>query len=920
MALDLSFPRRPILEMWLGGQWRDLSSDVRQKPGYRIAYGAKDESTAPSPALARFTLDDTAHNYSPHDPRGIYFGQEFQNAPCRLALDVGKDAFARTVAADWGTSPQNGAWSGAGTRSVSGGEGRHSIAGTNTFVRTTLDTINSRDIEVRVSVIIDSVASVTGGALEAANIILRYGNSGADFYLCRMKVTTSNTVELSILSRDTSTIAGPVVLGTAYSGQQWRVAACVERDTIRMKAWPTSTTEQQHWDLTSEPFAAFVSGGVGVRSGVATGNTNAKPIVFRYSNLEIRKPRHIGEVSKWAPARKKGEVDRTVAVEVSALPRRLQQAKNVLRSAAYRYITRPGRPFVPCEYWALDENSDATSLGTNSVLGGDYAKFVQQLDANSLLSGAVSWGAGKGLVGIGQSATLTGVGQLVLPVRTANLATAYSVAWVQKLSQDSGGRVVMRNVTAANDVFFTFFTDGTYQVQIGTGLSFTTVFTGQLPLPGYDDTWHHFSFTMDRITGTQIGCRLSIDGDTVNSALVSPVTYAALRQIELQGGDQGTTNPGAFGQVVVFPQRNLDSGIAGLLYDGVYGQIGETALARFLRVTTEEGYEADYRGITVVSATMGPQPMKTLMQILDECVAVDRGSRYDLKASLALAMRTVNSTLLQPAALTLSYAGGQVDEEFQPTTDDQGLINDVTAKRPNGGAFQAVKATGPKNVLDPGTVAGAVGRVDGSVDTNVTNDSLLPEQAGWRVSKGTVAEPRYPTIAVNLRAPDITNAVAEAALDVGPDDLIQVTNAGSAGVFVPARQIARGYTETFDTAALHSIVFTCSPASLYDAAVLDSATNGVLAGNTSHGAPSTITSGVTTTGVTLSVASTGYLWKTGAQTLQAILNGEQVTVTNVTGTSSPQTFTVVRSVNGVVKTHTSGAPIEVMTPRRLAPS
>lgn len=919
MGLDLSFPRRPVLEMWMAGQWRDMSTDLRQKPAVSVAFGAKDESAKPSPFLAKFTLDDTAHNYSPHDPRGLYFGQEFQNAPCRMALDVGKDAFARTVPADWGNSPQNGAWSGAGTRSVAGGEGLHSIAGTNTFVRTTLDTINSRDIEVRVSVVIDSVASVTGGALEPANIILRYSNAGADFFLARMSVTTANQVQLSIMLRGTSFIAGPITLGTAYSGQQWRVAAGVENDTVRMKAWPAASTEQRNWDLVSPPFAVFGAGGVGIRSGVATGNTNAKPILFRYTNLEIRKPRFIGEVSAWKPSRQKGEVDRTVAVEVSGLPKRLQQARKPLRPAAYRYITKTGQPFVPTEYWALDENADATDLGVNAIVRGDYAKFVQNLDANSLLSGAIQYGAGKGLVSIGQAVTLTGIGNLILPVRIDGLSASYTVAWVQKLSQASGGRVTFRNVTAANDVFFTFFTDGSYQAQIGTGLSFTTLFTGQLPLAGYDDTWHHFSFTMNPNTGTHVQCWLSIDGATASGIDVTPKTYAALRQIELTGGDQGSTTPGAFGQVVVFPQRNIDAGIAGLLNDGVMGQVGETALARFLRNATEEGFRTDYRGITAASATMGPQPEATLIDLLDQCVAVDRGSRYDPKGDLALAMRSVRSMLNQTPALTLDYAAGQVDAEFQPTTDDQALLNDVTAKRPNGGRFQAVKLTGPKNVSDPGALAGAVGRVDGSVDTNTTEDYGLREQAGWRLTKGTVAEPRYPAIVVNLRAPDVTSAVAEAALDVGQDDVVQVVNANSAGVFLPAKGIVRGYVETFDDAYLHRVAFTCAPASLYDPGVLDSATLCLIAGGTSKGNPSTLTVAVNTVATSLTVASTNYVWKTGAMSLAAVLDGEPVTITNIAGATSPQTFTVTRSLT-VVKSHAIGAPIEIVARRRYAPS
>jgi hypothetical protein len=177
MALDLSFPRRPVLEMYLAGAWRNISTDLRQKPAVVITRPRRDWAVKPSPGLCRLTLDDTSHNYSQHDPMGIYHGFEFLNAPGRFALEVGKDAFPRTVAANsWGASPQNGAWislvSGTAGMSVSGNEGRHTVTTTNSYAMTTLDTITVRDLEQRVSVTIDSVASVTGGVLEPANMVM----------------------------------------------------------------------------------------------------------------------------------------------------------------------------------------------------------------------------------------------------------------------------------------------------------------------------------------------------------------------------------------------------------------------------------------------------------------------------------------------------------------------------------------------------------------------------------------------------------------------------------------------------------------------------------------------------------------------------------------------------------------------------
>ena len=48
------------------------------------------------------------------------------------------------------------------------------------------------------------------------------------------------------------------------------------------------------------------------------------------------------------------------------------------------------------------------------------------------------------------------------------------------------------------------------------------------------------------------------------------------------------------------------------------------------------------------------------------------------------------------------------------------------------------------------------------------------------------------------------------------------------------------------------------------------------------------------------------------------VNGEQMTVTAVSGSSSPQDFTVTRSVNGVTLAHQAGEAITLFTPPIVA--
>jgi hypothetical protein len=87
---------------------------------------------------------------------------------------------------------------------------------------------------------------------------------------------------------------------------------------------------------------------------------------------------------------------------------------------------------------------------------------------------------------------------------------------------------------------------------------------------------------------------------------------------------------------------------------------------------------------------------------------------------------------------------------------------------------------------------------------------------------------------------------------------------------------------------------------------------------------SQLASAVNASATSWSVAVTaGPLWITTATRpaefpLSVTCGGEEVTVTAITGTSSPQTFTVTRSVNGISKPQSAGTALSLTYPMRLA--
>src|SRR6185295_9597978 len=124
--------------------------------------------------------------------------------------------------------------------------------------------------------------------------------------------------------------------------------------------------------------------------------------------------------------------------------------------------------------------------------------------------------------------------------------------------------------------------------------------------------------------------------------------------------------------------------------------------------------------------------------------------------------------------------------------------------------------------------------------------------------------------------------------------------------------LVEGYTEVIDSVTWKATA-NMSPAAVWNVFTVQGG------GNTGRvGTTSTLTAGVSSSATSLSVttATGNALWRSGAVNFDIGVAGEQMTVTNVSGTSSPQTFTVTRSVNGVVKAQATSATIKLWRPGR----
>lgn len=348
--------------------------------------------------------------------------------------------------------------------------------------------------------------------------------------------------------------------------------------------------------------------------------------------------------------------------------------------------------------------------------------------------------------------------------------------------------------------------------------------------------------------------------------------------------------------------------------EAAFGYAGDTAADRMTRVASDGGIPLEIVGDPAETMPMGVLFAEPRLAQIRDAESADMGILHESRSELKLQYRTRRSMTGQTPALTLAFDGGQVKDPLEPVDDDQLTRNDVTASRRDGGSSRHTIETGRLSIQDPPFGAGLY---DDEVTVNVQNDALLKGVAAWVANQGTLDKARYPTATVELAAPDMDPDTIAAVYAARIGDLMAITGTGSIGEYDGIDMIIVGYAETIgqetgDGKRISSFTFVGRPADLYRASLYGTArydTGG-----------SSLASAVNATATSLSLATVAgqALWTTDPAAFPLDLNiaGERVTVSAITGSASPQTAAVTRSVNGVVKVQKVGATVRLAdTPR-----
>lgn len=330
---------------------------------------------------------------------------------------------------------------------------------------------------------------------------------------------------------------------------------------------------------------------------------------------------------------------------------------------------------------------------------------------------------------------------------------------------------------------------------------------------------------------------------------------------------------------------------------------GESTTTRAARVLTESGTPHVLMSGGGSSPLMAAQKIEPLIDTLNSCVEAGQASIYEDTTTDKIIYRNLFSLANQAAQLVIDYTDNLV-RPLDPLDDDQNTANKVTANRTAGGYYTATQTDGPLGTT-------AAGEYETQATVNVLTSSQLPDQANWRLARGTLDEPRWPRLGFDLAHPTFqaSTPLSAAALGVDIGSRIIVNNPPA---WLPPGSIDQrvlGLTETI-TPQNHRLEFNTDPYQLLSIGRYDNS-----AADRYDGHGTTLAAAVTATATTLTLATPpGVTWTSADGSYAIMCGGEKMTVTNVTGS----TMTVVRGVDGFSSAHPVGRPVQLAAPVRYS--
>lgn len=619
--------------------------------------------------------------------------------------------------------------------------------------------------------------------------------------------------------------------------------------------------------------------------------------------------RYYGFVNEWPKRWDRSGNDSTVLITCGGILRRLQRSAP-LRSALYRTMAGIAEDdYQPYVYWPMEDGGNATRIASGLVGGGPASA-----------NGGVNFAADSDIAGsaplptLDLSATIsapvagyTATGQWVAQF-TMMIPSEPSGDWDLGEFRTPGGTVTLwklRFEQGAPDALYVrgYDTSGVEQIAFGTG-----AVSGDLSVAAdFYGHWFMISVAAYQNSGNVQGWLKGKRADGLNIESATSVvagTHAGISgNIVLRSPVGGT----GYGHLAVFTDPNFSvifgDSQADINAAGMDGHSGEMAHERMVRICREEGMSITCQA--AVSAAVGAQPQGTLLDVLRDAERADMGVLYEHEWGLAY--RSFDEYCNPTAQLALDFDAGHVADPPQTDDSDLRFRNQWTVSRTSGSS-----ATVRDPDYDPN-----VGLYEGSTTANVETDEQLSPIGGWLVHRDTADEDYWTGVKLRFaRTPDLIPGWT--TLPYG--SRLTIANPPDQADPGQVDAILEGWSERWDTVTWEATLNT-SPASIWRVGRVaeESGDTDPFVGRVE---PETLTlaADVSSSATSWQINSDP-LWTTVADDFPTdlVFGGEKVTFTAVSGASAPQTATVTRSVNGIVKAQTAGTSGQVFYPFRPIP-
>lgn len=901
-AVPVPFPAAALdftTELNLGGAWTDVTEFVNMGHGsIPVSRGHPDESTQTPASTSALSLANTDFRFVSLNPTGPYYPNLGRNTPVRVslagqapALRMEDDTLSAASMPAAGVLPSGATdlevridlalsgWSPCVLASWWAGFDRAWILllnadGTVSFAWTTDGTMGTLATATSTAPLPLGPVTLRVTFTHVVNVVTFFTAPAGD-------ITLSSWTQLGAAAGTGSgtvifASTAPFAVGFSAAAQtDFGVAGLTGRvgDVLVMAGIGGGISAR----------AAFSSQAPGISSW-ADGQGNAWSLSGSAA-IDRRSYRFHGEAAGWPQKWDPTAHDVRVDVSVSGLIRRLgQRNKTAVSPMRGAVASRPGS-LAPVAYWPMEDGPKSSSFlsglpggapmrvrGTPSF-AGDSSSFASSaplpvIDGASW-SGQVPGYTGSGVIVVRflfVPGSLSGGGSLYSLIRvdtTGDYGSVYvsyasgSGYVIQSSNGTYGAMSGFANVTGPVMVSAEITTSGGNVTSVVRVLSASGVITS--------------SSSMTPLITPAVG---RVTGVMVNPFLDNAQTWASAAN---------STIGHLFAQSAFEPLSDFAAPLA--------AYAGEAAGTRFARVCAESGVRARIWGYPSLSAPMGAQPIDTLMNVLQQCADTDRGVIYEPSECLGLGYRTLASLCNQAPALTIGYgqlAAQDASTAMGETEDDLNTINDATVSNPDGSSAEQILATGPMSVLEPGQ--GGAGTVDQEIQVNTASDSQLSDIAGWILNTGTVNQPRYPAVKIDLATSDPSIlALWWQVLALRLGDRVVITT--PPGMLPPGnidqlmQQLAESiYTKVlnFDLAMVPSLPYSTA---LYD--------------DPAYGRPDTdgsqLHAGIGTSDTSMlvdTVGPSGIVWTvgigpngqpTGDFPLSVVMGGEVVTVADIAG-------------------------------------